>query len=175
MVCIECLIHVNIRHSLFPSVCLHFIITLTLREYNIRSSFDFLFHKIPLNPEAPSHKMVKHTQTIRRLLPMNYLSVFVHVVALELKRLTWSFSSNSLPMREMYFIANVAACWINNIIIVIKASIADVKICLVVFVFDGNFLLYSCIGSYLIVSATRRRKDIKMLLCLSVPMPKSLI
>ena len=31
--------------------------------------------------------MVKHTQTIRRLLPTNYLSVFDHFVDLVLKRL----------------------------------------------------------------------------------------
>ena len=37
--------------------------------------------------------MVKHTQTIRRLLPTNCLSVFDHFVALALKGLTylWSF------------------------------------------------------------------------------------
>ena len=33
------------------------------------------------------HKMVKHTQTIRRLLPTNYLSMFGHFVGLALKRL----------------------------------------------------------------------------------------
>ena len=33
------------------------------------------------------HKMVKHTQTIRRLLPTNYLSVFDHFVGLALKEL----------------------------------------------------------------------------------------
>ena len=31
------------------------------------------------------HKMVKHTQTIRRLLPMNCLSVFNHFLVLVLK------------------------------------------------------------------------------------------
>ena len=31
--------------------------------------------------------MVKHTQTIRRLLPTNYLSVFDHIVGLALKGL----------------------------------------------------------------------------------------
>ena len=31
--------------------------------------------------------MVKHTQTIRRLLPLNCLSVFEHFVGLALKRL----------------------------------------------------------------------------------------
>ena len=33
------------------------------------------------------HKMVKHTQTIRRLLPTNCLSVFDHFVELALKEL----------------------------------------------------------------------------------------
>ena len=43
-----------------------------------------------LNPLRPTHKMVKHTHTIRHLLPTNYLSVFDHFVGLalnELKRL----------------------------------------------------------------------------------------
>ena len=34
-----------------------------------------------------THKMVKHNQTIRRLLPTNYLSVFDHFVGLALKEL----------------------------------------------------------------------------------------
>ena len=34
------------------------------------------------------HKMVKHTQAIRRLLPKNCLIVFGHFVGLELKGLT---------------------------------------------------------------------------------------
>ena len=33
--------------------------------------------------------MVKHTQTIRRLLPTNYLSVFDHFVGLALKGLKY--------------------------------------------------------------------------------------
>ena len=36
------------------------------------------------------HKMVKHTQTIRRLLHTNCLSVFDHFVELALKELTAS-------------------------------------------------------------------------------------
>ena len=35
---------------------------------------------------------VKHTQTIRRLLPTNCLSVFDHFVGLALKRLIWVYS-----------------------------------------------------------------------------------
>ena len=38
--------------------------------------------------KSQSHKMVKHTQTIRRLLPTNCLSVFDHFVGLTLKGLT---------------------------------------------------------------------------------------
>ena len=34
-----------------------------------------------------THKMVKHNQIIRRLLPTNYLSVFDHFVGLALKEL----------------------------------------------------------------------------------------
>ena len=36
---------------------------------------------------APTHNMVKHTQTILRQQPTNYLSVFDHFVKLTLKRL----------------------------------------------------------------------------------------
>ena len=39
-----------------------------------------------LNPRQPN-KMVKHTQTLRRLLPTNYLSVFDHFVELPRKGL----------------------------------------------------------------------------------------
>ena len=38
--------------------------------------------------ERQPHKMVKHTQTIRRQQPTNCLSVFGHFVGLELKGLT---------------------------------------------------------------------------------------
>ena len=37
-----------------------------------------------------AHKMVQHTQTIRRLLPRNCLSVFAHFVGLTLKWLKLS-------------------------------------------------------------------------------------
>ena len=37
--------------------------------------------------ERQPHKMVEHTQTIRRLLPTNCLSVFDHIVELEIKGL----------------------------------------------------------------------------------------
>ena len=36
------------------------------------------------------HKMVKHTQAIRRQQPMNFMSVFDHFVVLALKGLTFS-------------------------------------------------------------------------------------
>ena len=39
------------------------------------------------------HKMVKHTQTIRRLLHTNCLSVFDHFVELALKELTASLKT----------------------------------------------------------------------------------
>ena len=38
------------------------------------------------------HKMVKHNQTIRRLLPTNCLSLFDHFVGLALRRLTTKLS-----------------------------------------------------------------------------------
>ena len=44
--------------------------------------------------------MVKHTQTIRRLLPTNCLSVFDHFVGLALKGLT----STSPKIIDTYFI-----------------------------------------------------------------------
>ena len=40
------------------------------------------------NTQRQPHKMVKHTQKVRRLLPANCLSVFDHFVGLELKVLT---------------------------------------------------------------------------------------
>ena len=41
-----------------------------------------------INPlKRQPHKMVKHTQTIRRLLPTNCLSVFDHLVELAVKGL----------------------------------------------------------------------------------------
>ena len=46
------------------------------------------FRKNDSSPfKRQSHKMIKHTQTIRRLLPMNYWSVFDHFVGLVLKGL----------------------------------------------------------------------------------------
>ena len=39
--------------------------------------------------------MLKHTQTIRRLLPTNILCVFNHFVALALKRLSWYKSKST--------------------------------------------------------------------------------
>ena len=39
--------------------------------------------------------MVKHTQTIRRQQPMNYLSVFDHFVGLRLKGLRWGVKVTS--------------------------------------------------------------------------------
>ena len=47
----------------------------------------YLFLKSWLTLSASTLQMVKHTQTIRRLLPMNYLSVFDHFVGLALKGL----------------------------------------------------------------------------------------
>ena len=40
-----------------------------------------------LTLSTPAHKMLKHTKTIRRLLPTNCLSVFDHFVGLALKGL----------------------------------------------------------------------------------------
>ena len=44
-----------------------------------------------------NHKMVKHTQTIRRLLPMNCLSVFDHMVGLTLEGLIEELSPEFNP------------------------------------------------------------------------------
>ena len=48
-----------------------------------------------LTLEAPTHKMVKHTQTIHRLLPTNYLSVFDHFVGLALKELKIAYENGT--------------------------------------------------------------------------------
>ena len=47
------------------------------------------------------HKMVKHTQTIRRLMPTNCFSVFDHFVGLALKKLT---STSLIFMEQLYLI-----------------------------------------------------------------------
>ena len=47
-----------------------------------------------LNPLSQPYKMVKHTQTIRRMLPTNCLSVFEHFLGLSLKRLRISCLRN---------------------------------------------------------------------------------
>ena len=50
------------------------------------------------------HQMVKHTQTIRRLLPTNYLSVFDHFVGLSLKGLDYikSLRNNFADLRQAH-------------------------------------------------------------------------
>ena len=45
--------------------------------------------------------MVKHTQTIRRLLPTNSLSVFDHFVRLALKELTNNIGSHPIDLLKM--------------------------------------------------------------------------
>ena len=51
------------------------------------------------------HKMVKHTQTIRRLLPTNCLSVFDHFVGLALKGLkAWVDKLTVLKLRIIIII-----------------------------------------------------------------------
>ena len=50
------------------------------------------------------HQMVKHTQTIRRLLPTNYLSVFDNFVGLSLKGLDYikSLRNNFADLRQAH-------------------------------------------------------------------------
>ena len=49
--------------------------------YLLLNIFAYIFKRQP-------HKMVKHTPTIRRLSPTNYLSAFYHFEGLALKELT---------------------------------------------------------------------------------------
>ena len=57
-----------------------------------RDSFiSFNSFLLVLTLEAPTHKMVKITQTICRLLPINYLTVFDHFVGLALNGLVSFF------------------------------------------------------------------------------------
>ena len=55
----------------------------------VNMRFFMLFHaSVPLNGlpfKGQPHKMVKHTQTIRRQKPTNWLSVFDHFMGLALK------------------------------------------------------------------------------------------
>ena len=46
-----------------------------------------LYESNKMDPLSAPHKMVKHTQTIRRLLPTNCLSVLNHFVELAMKGL----------------------------------------------------------------------------------------
>ena len=48
------------------------------------------------------HKMVKHTQTIRRFLPTNCLSVFDHYVGLALKGLNSLINMTSISMLKKW-------------------------------------------------------------------------
>ena len=54
------------------------------------------FSSVTLNPLCQPHKMVKHTQTIRLLLPTNCLSVFYYFVGLPLQ------GSNVCPDFRIY-------------------------------------------------------------------------
>ena len=40
---------------------------------------------VAINPKRQTHKVIKHTQALRRLLPTNCLSVFDHFVGWSLK------------------------------------------------------------------------------------------
>ena len=71
--------------------CLSFVITFHLIYLNL---FQVWIFDIEMSREFPkvtwlfkrqSHKMVKHTHTIRRLWPTNFLIVFDHFVELGLK------------------------------------------------------------------------------------------
>ena len=67
-----------------------------------RDSFiSFNSFLLVLTLEAPTHKMVKITQTICRLLPINYLTVFDHFVGLALEGLVSFFF-----FRKSFFIKN---------------------------------------------------------------------
>ena len=50
---------------------------------NLKLGFDFFLKPL----KCQTHKMVKHNETIRRLLPTNCLSVLDHFVGLALKGL----------------------------------------------------------------------------------------
>ena len=71
---------VEIRH-------LHHIIKWCSADKPFYSTIKIKTGKMLLTLKRHPHKMVKHTQTIRRLLPTNCLSVFDHFVELALKEL----------------------------------------------------------------------------------------
>ena len=59
---------------------------LKLAGHDPVSVFTFFLPVVSINPfKRQPHKMFKHTQTIRRLLPTNCLSVFDHFVGLALE------------------------------------------------------------------------------------------
>ena len=84
--------------QLQPDVCKQALVPVLLAAYNATLSKQgkinlLLMLKHSLFKSQP-HKMVKYTQTIRRLLPTNCLSVFDHFVGLALKGLTILLVSN---------------------------------------------------------------------------------
>ena len=71
-----------------------------LREmypFKIKTKFQISF--LQLFKRQP-HKMIKHTQAIRQLLPTNFFSVFDYFVGLVLKGLTHFMSLVSFLLKE---------------------------------------------------------------------------
>ena len=63
-----------------------------------------------LTLQAPPHKMIKHTQTIRRLLSTNCLSGFDHFVKLALKRLIVLCSPRSAQTNRFFIFSKFNYC-----------------------------------------------------------------
>ena len=61
-----------------------------MKRINVFLKCFFVFNLVATLPfKRQPHKIVKHTQTIRRLLPTNCLSVFDHFLGLALKGLNF--------------------------------------------------------------------------------------
>ena len=67
--------------------------------------------------------MVKHTQTIRRPLPTNCLSVFDHSVGLALKELSYSIKNFSLTSISSQFFYSELRNYLDNFIFLIVTLI----------------------------------------------------
>ena len=75
------------KYHLHPNHSSTLCSNLTSKSYVIGRFFPSTLSKFSLTLLTPTHKMVKHTQAIRQLLPTNCLGMFNHFVGLALKEL----------------------------------------------------------------------------------------
>ena len=67
------------------------------KQYSLEKDYILTWHILTFKHQA--HKMVKHTQIIRRLLPTNYLSVFDHFLGLAFEGSKFESTNSGLQYR----------------------------------------------------------------------------